>query len=430
MRKKGKVLVLLAYNPTTLVYPPFEHAMGYHRAVPFYLKLFGLNIDVKEPYGIACCKMKIFDDPKTHADDDELTVIAVDRKNHRIIYNIKLVKLKALGKMGRGKGKFYFPTGVECSVDGDVWVCDWGNNRVVHLVMTPDSLAWDTAFGFYGIFPGEFDGPWDCAWDGEKLYVTDYGNNRVQVFTRRGRFLYEIKNLPHPTGIAVISEKERWNRFKESFIVVITDDGRKIRKLSLTGQEEREVYYRELELKDAYFSFPAIDYFSQIWVTDSKNHCIHMFTRNLLYVTSFGRKGKGDKEFISPRGIAIWKKFGQVFVVDDMGAQYYWMGVDGWVLGVNPDTFTVEDPGTVIGFYTTQPAYVKIEIFDENGKRIRKLYPGFFEEPKDHLVMWDGRNDRGEVVPGRYRIRIKLTPPYSSRGRFKKILETEVVCVP
>jgi hypothetical protein len=31
---------------------------------------------------------------------------------------------------------------------------------------------------------------------------------------------------------------------------------------------------------------------------------------------------------VEPRGIAIWKRFGQVFIAEKKGAQYFWIGTD------------------------------------------------------------------------------------------------------
>lgn len=64
-----------------------------------------------------------------------------------------------------------------------------------------------------GTMPGEFDRPTDVALDNEEnIYVVDQGNQRVQKFNKRGKFLLEFRQekegqpLIQPTHIAVDSD--------------------------------------------------------------------------------------------------------------------------------------------------------------------------------------------------------------------------------
>ena len=66
------------------------------------------------------------------------------------------------------------------------------------------------SFGRHGSGDGEFRQPCDLAQDrAGNLYVSDWGNNRVQVLNCQGQFLYAISNkgisgrLYHPCGICV-----------------------------------------------------------------------------------------------------------------------------------------------------------------------------------------------------------------------------------
>ena len=73
--------------------------------------------------------------------------------------------------------------------------------------------------------------------------------------------------------------------------------------------------------------------------------------------------GTGDKEFLYPTGITIWRRYGQVFVVDSKSIQYFWMGVDAWIRGVEPGIFKPEE-GVTISYYLTQPARVIVKIYN------------------------------------------------------------------
>jgi DNA-binding beta-propeller fold protein YncE len=70
------------------------------------------------------------------------------------------------------------PEGIVLDRDGNLWVADYGNDRVVKL--SPDGrllLSW----GSHGSGPGEFVGPKGVAVDPStgRLYVADTGNARV-----------------------------------------------------------------------------------------------------------------------------------------------------------------------------------------------------------------------------------------------------------
>lgn len=423
--------IITGYNPTTLVRPPFGHTMGYHKATPFQIKLmFGKTLSFQEPQGVTCCKLEAQDNPTTKEDDDELTVYCVNSQANQIVYNKSLFELDVYGEFGTGKGQFWWPQGITCTPEGDVYVADVGNNRIVKLRNVIDSLEWIQEIGSFGCDTVEFDEPWSVAVDSKgRVYVTDKGNDRIQVLTADGRFVREIRGVLRPTGIAVTDRGDRWSYYRDDFIVVIDEDGHKIQKLTLEGKPIANVEFYELNLDNANFSFCAIDHYSNIWVTDKLNCCVHKFDRFLRYIVSFGRKGTGDKEFMYPRGIAIWKRFGQVFIVEREAINYYWVGVDGYIEGCYPSIFDPEEKGSTIVLYLTEPAYIVSKIYNTNNNLVRDFVPYYKQEVFDHNIVWNGRDNEGKIAqPGDYRIEIIIEPTYSSRTHFKKKLEAWVTC--
>ena len=78
--------------------------------------------------------------------------------------------------------------------------------------MLSTELEFVRALGTLGKHYGQFRQPIGCAFDSaNNLYVTDWGNNRVQVFTTEGQFLSAFSNkandemLYHPLSIAIDS---------------------------------------------------------------------------------------------------------------------------------------------------------------------------------------------------------------------------------
>src|SRR5262249_31556877 len=83
------------------------------------------------------------------------------------------------GSMGSGNGQFRTPSGI-AEAAGYVYVCDYGNNRI--QVFTLDG-AYRTQWGIGGRANGQLLQPLGLAVDAPgNIYVVDSGNNRIQVF--------------------------------------------------------------------------------------------------------------------------------------------------------------------------------------------------------------------------------------------------------
>jgi YYY domain-containing protein len=83
--------------------------------------------------------------------------------------------------------ELYGPRGVAAAPDGNVWVTDTGNNR---LMLYDSQLADGRVIGKKGSGPGEFAGPVGiAAAPSGSVYVADTGNRRVQVLDSGGHFL-------------------------------------------------------------------------------------------------------------------------------------------------------------------------------------------------------------------------------------------------
>lgn len=85
----------------------------------------------------------------------------------------------------KGDGKLESPTGVCIDKGGTVYVVDYSNNRVCLFRDTTSNNDYVCfkKFGSEGSAPGLFHEPWGIALDKkENIYVTDIGNNRIQIF--------------------------------------------------------------------------------------------------------------------------------------------------------------------------------------------------------------------------------------------------------
>ena len=91
--------------------------------------------------------------------------------------------------------------------NGDLYIADGEgpNTRVARLSRSGKFLQW---WGGKGTGPGQFDVPHSIAVDGKGLvYVGDRSNNRIQVFTPKGKFVKQWTNFGTPWGITIRGDK-------------------------------------------------------------------------------------------------------------------------------------------------------------------------------------------------------------------------------
>ena len=136
-----------------------------------------------------------FNGPRGIAVGPDGSVYVADSLNHRVQkFDPTGRFLAQVGSQGSGFGQFQEPWGVAVGPDGSVYVADTWNHRVQKF---DPNLRFVTAWGEFAAAgpdpqaaPGKFYGPRDIAVDGSgRVFVTDTGNKRVQVFGPDGQYL-------------------------------------------------------------------------------------------------------------------------------------------------------------------------------------------------------------------------------------------------
>jgi hypothetical protein len=439
------------YDPTTLVFPAFLHTYGIRKATRFHLFMFTQNkIKFKNPQGLAVVRLAAWEDSTTNNDDDEVTVYGVNSGQNCIIYNKSMTSLGIYGLEKKGNQKLSQPRGIAANEQGEVYVADTGNNRIVRFFNPGHKLIFKRSLGGEASSTEQFNQPHDVALDSQgKLYIADSGNNRVQIYSSDLQFKKKFGNeagtaevLNFPSAIQVTDKKQRWSFYKEDFIIVIDNRGKRVQQFDLSGKFIRGIISSDFGFPESSLAYIAIDYYNNIYITDTKNHCIHKFDHRLKYLTSYGRQGKGRKEFLEPRGITINRHLGQVFVAEKWGAQYYWVGTDCFNFEVRTSQ---NNENIFFEYFLTEPSFITTDILDKGKKLVTRLWTKRFKKTGRQVDAWSGRiyafadslkekykistisSNLKNVPPGNYIVKYKVEPTYSSYHYFEKIMEKALI---
>jgi len=146
----------------------------------------------------------------------------------------------------------------------------------------------EMTFGEYGNRAGEFNYPVGIVLDqNDNIYVTDWENDRIQIFDSNGKFIRMIPDetsnvqIDGPVGIALDNENN---------IYVIEQHNHLIQKISYDGQSLK--IFGQQGNKPGEFDNPrgfALDNDGNIYVVDTGNNRIQVFSKDFAVLFTFGR---------------------------------------------------------------------------------------------------------------------------------------------
>ncbi len=225
------------------------------------------------------------------------------------------------GPMPLGAGQFNEPWGIAVAPDGSVYVADLWNHRIQQF--TPDGQFLRAWGGFAQTAqdprenPGFFFGPRDLVVAEDRLYVTDTGNKRIQVFTLDGQFLKAWGGpgmlpgqLDEPVGIAILPDghlviADTWNKRMQIFM----PEGASVRSWDIAGWLDQSVTNKP---------HVAVDSRGRIFATDPTGFRVLVFNEQGDPLLSFGQFGEDATSFGLPQGVDVGPD-GKVWVVDAGG---------------------------------------------------------------------------------------------------------------
>ena len=151
-----------------------------------------------------------FSSPEGIAIDGDGNVYVVDHNNQRIQkFSSAGTFITKWGSEGSGDGEFSYPGGIAIDGDGNVYVADQYNNRIQKFSSAGTFI---TKWGSEGSGDGEFIDPEGIAIDGDgNVYVADTGNannyfagisnQRIQKFSSAGTFITKFGGFGSEPGL-------------------------------------------------------------------------------------------------------------------------------------------------------------------------------------------------------------------------------------
>lgn len=314
---------------TTYVYPPGSHTLGFDRIGDWEIKLFlGFTASYDNPQGLTAVKLKSQDDPDDKKDDVWLTLFGVNSDKGEIVYNPSRFEVSTFGKRGSGKNRFQNPLGIAANVDGHVAVADAGNRRVVFLHMNGAGLKWANTVDKVGngILPTDLD------WGGGQFWATDYAGNRILRFGPQGEdpehWPLQVEDLENPRGITLIVPGDKWSRSGRFGLLVVDRNGKRINLFDEHGSLQARRDVKDLLGQDGKFIYPVSDLYGNFIMADSLSGKLVKLDKILRTLAVMDTLDDDPVPLKHPRGLALWRRYGQLFVVEEKGGAYLWTGTD------------------------------------------------------------------------------------------------------
>ena len=207
--------------------------------------------------------------------------------------------------LGKTEDRIIRPYGIAVDNMERLIVVDTAFKRVHIFDRGKGAYTWFDEFNNNG-----FTSPIAVAVDSQdNIYVSEPALNKVVVFNKKGKYLFEIKDgLHRPTGLAVNG--------REGLLYIVNTWGHNIAVYNLSG---KHLYtFGQRGRGNGMFNYPTdifIDREGLVYVTDSLNFRIQIFDKSGKFVSMFGRHGDGSGSFARPKGVAVDSN-GNIYVVD------------------------------------------------------------------------------------------------------------------
>jgi tripartite motif-containing protein 71 len=236
------------------------------------------------------------------------------------LYNNRINILSPDGETIHFEGEFDGVESLICDHNGNIAVCDSGNNRIqvfnlkIPLVSSIDlqsKVEFLFSFGEQMIMPSGIT----CDHNGNYI-VSDTGNHRIQVYSPKGEFIFSFGNEGIEEG--QFSSPDGLTCDHNGNIAICDSDNHRIQVFKLgTSSMSTIDLQSKCDVKflfafgkkgggEGEFLYPktiTCDHEGNYVVVDEYNHRIQVFTNKGEFIRSFGNYGKEEGQFRYPSGI-------------------------------------------------------------------------------------------------------------------------------
>ncbi len=261
-------------------------------------------------------------------------------------YTQKFTTLRAarvLGNEGTGSGQFEYPRNVALDAQGNLYVVDSENARIVKFDATGKFLlTWGgkSPDNSPAPPPGAFSQPWGIGVDKNgNVYVADTWNHRIQKFDSNGKFITMWGTNGDTRGVAQTQPTQFYGpraiAVDPQGNVYVTDTGNKrVTKFSPNGEPLGQ--FGGVGSDNGQFQEPvglAIDNQGNVYVADTWNQRIQKFDSNFNYVAQWPVQAWDTQTVVNKPYIAV-DASGNVFVTDPEGSRIIELSPEGKLVKV------------------------------------------------------------------------------------------------
>jgi hypothetical protein len=190
-------------------------------------------------------------------------------------------------------------------------------------------------------------------------------------FTVIARFEAQSLGLDHPIGLAIGPDGKLYVTDASQAVAVVSPDGKVLRRWGRSGKGPGEFRFVGQDPTDpsTLHAKIAVGLDGQVYVSDSGNYRIEVFSSTGTFMRQFGSNGSAEGQFLTPFDLAV-DGAGNVYVADDQGqtvSKFSPAGHFVWRIG----GFLAKDPD-LIGHehLATADAHGRVVMVNDNKGRI------------------------------------------------------------
>ncbi|MGB9722001.1 MAG: hypothetical protein ACPL28_11060 [bacterium] len=333
--------------------------------------------------------------------ESDRAIFIVDESWHRIVYSRDGANwIKAWGEYGGGSTGLRCPLGCAADENQNIYVADFGNNRVVKLYFNAGENELQYRDGF--LLPTQ-GFPWDVTYWAGAIYVTDYTNHSILKYDTTGNLLKVyggygsgIGQFYQPQGIAVIRDTVYVADMGNLRVVALRDTGNSYLWL-------RTRYLTELErpwLQDV-----EVDNDGGVYVVEHLTGEIFKFAPGLTELLD-----RYDGSYV---GKFSWPRFMEIRDTDAIiaeewsdstGIRYYNVRPGVVRVSLTSDVLDLTERDLTIWFMLDGTAEVSVAVY-KGDTLVKQLCQDTIMGYGAHQILWDGKDETGKMAkPGNYRI--------------------------